>query len=35
LKNGVVELTSRRTGETVELAPEAALDRCIEIYADV
>ena len=35
LKNGVVELTSRRTGETVEVSPEAALERCIEIYADV
>ncbi|MCK4862480.1 MAG: proline--tRNA ligase [Rhodobacteraceae bacterium] len=35
LKNGVVELTSRRTGETIEVSPEAALERCIEIYADV
>jgi len=35
LKNGVVELTSRRTGETIEVSPEAALEKCIEIYADV
>lgn len=33
LKNGVVELTSRRTGESEELAPEAALARLAEIYA--
>ena len=31
LKNGVVELTSRRTGESEELTPEAKL---VEIYAD-
>ena len=35
LKNGVVELTSRRTGESEELAPEAAIARCAEIYANV
>ncbi len=33
LKNGVVELTSRRTGESEELSPEAAIARVIEIYA--
>ncbi len=33
LKNGVVELTSRRTGESEELSPEAAIDRIREIYA--
>ena len=34
LKNGVVELTSRRTGKSEELAPEAAVAKLIEIYAD-
>ncbi len=33
LKNGVVELTSRRTGESQELSPEEAVKRVIEIYA--
>jgi prolyl-tRNA synthetase len=33
LKNGVVELTSRKTGESEELAPEAAVARVAEIYA--
>ncbi|MGI3210738.1 proline--tRNA ligase [Roseovarius tibetensis] len=33
LKNGVVELTSRRTGESEELAPEAAVERLADIYA--
>ena len=33
LKNGVVELTSRRTGESVELPPEQAIARIAEIYA--
>ena len=33
LKNGVVELTSRRTGESEELTPEAAVARLVEIYA--
>jgi prolyl-tRNA synthetase len=33
LKNGVVELTSRRTGDSEELAPEAAVARVVEIYA--
>ncbi len=32
LKNGVVELTSRKTGESEELAPEAAVAKVIEIY---
>ena len=33
LKNGVVELTSRRTGESEELSPEAAITKLVEIYA--
>ncbi|MCF2905482.1 proline--tRNA ligase [Octadecabacter sp. CECT 8868] len=33
LKNGVVELTSRKTGESEELAPEAAIAKITEIYA--
>ncbi|WP_370208724.1 proline--tRNA ligase [Pararhodobacter marinus] len=33
LKNGVVELTSRRTGESEELSAEAAVDRLAQIYA--
>jgi prolyl-tRNA synthetase len=33
LANGVVELTSRRTGESEELSPEAAVARVAEIYA--
>ncbi|MEL7253024.1 MAG: proline--tRNA ligase [Pseudomonadota bacterium] len=32
LKNGVVELTSRRTGESEELPPEQAVERIAEIY---
>ncbi len=32
LKNGVVELTSRRTGESEELSAEAAVDRLGQIY---
>ena len=32
LAAGVVELTSRRTGESVELTPEAAVARLVEIY---
>jgi prolyl-tRNA synthetase len=35
LKNGVVELTSRRTGESVEMTAEAAVARIVEIYADI
>ncbi|MGR3636937.1 MAG: proline--tRNA ligase [Shimia sp.] len=34
LKNGVVELTSRRTGESEEMAPDVAVAKLIEIYAD-
>ena len=33
LKNGVVELTSRRTGESEELPPEETVKRVAEIYA--
>jgi prolyl-tRNA synthetase len=33
LANGVVELTSRRTGESQEMSPEAAVDRVAQIYA--
>ncbi|MEC8042312.1 MAG: proline--tRNA ligase [Pseudomonadota bacterium] len=33
LKNGVVELTCRRTGESEEMAPEQAVQKIIEIYA--
>ncbi|KNG94043.1 proline--tRNA ligase [Pseudaestuariivita atlantica] len=32
LKNGVVEVTSRRTGESEEMSPEAAIARIREIY---
>ncbi len=32
LKNGVVELTSRRTGESEEMSPEAAIERIAQIY---
>jgi prolyl-tRNA synthetase len=32
LKNGVVELTSRRTGESEEMTPEMALERIVQIY---
>ena len=35
LKNGVVELTSRRTGESEELAPDLAVARIADIYAGV
>ncbi|MCC5961767.1 MAG: proline--tRNA ligase [Rhodobacteraceae bacterium] len=35
LAKGVVELTSRRTGESEELSAEAAVDRLAQIYADV
>jgi len=34
LKNGVVEVTSRRTGESEEMSPEAAVARIVEIYKD-
>ena len=33
LKAGVVELTSRQNGESVELSPADAVARCVEIYA--
>ena len=33
LKNGVVELTSRRSGESEELTPDQAVARITEIYA--
>jgi len=33
LKNGVVELTCRRTGESEELPPEQAIAKVVEIYA--
>ena len=33
LKNGVVELTSRKTGESVEMPPEEAVKKVAEIYA--
>ncbi|MHA6344113.1 proline--tRNA ligase [Roseivivax sp. CAU 1761] len=33
LAKGVVELTSRRTGESEEMSPEAAVDRIAQIYA--
>ena len=32
LKNGVVELTSRRTGESEEMTPELAVERIAQIY---
>jgi prolyl-tRNA synthetase len=35
LANGVVELTSRRTGVSEELTPDAAVARIVEIYAGV
>lgn len=35
LKNGVVELTSRRTGESEELPPEAAVSKLVQIYAGI
>jgi prolyl-tRNA synthetase len=35
LASGVVELTSRRTGESEEMSPEAAVARCADIYSDL
>ncbi|MEM1276250.1 MAG: proline--tRNA ligase [Pseudomonadota bacterium] len=35
LKNGVVEVTSRRTGEAEEMTPEAAVARMVETYAGI
>ncbi len=32
LKNGVVELTSRRTGESEEMTPDAAVKKVVAIY---
>ncbi|MFY0681278.1 MAG: proline--tRNA ligase [Thalassovita sp.] len=34
LKNGVVELTNRRTGESTELPPEQAVEQIAKIYAE-
>lgn len=34
LKNGVVELTSRRTGESEEMTPEAAVSKVKQIYSE-
>ncbi|WP_376871737.1 proline--tRNA ligase [Albirhodobacter sp. R86504] len=33
LANGVVELTSRRSGESVEMTAQAAVEKLVEIYA--
>jgi len=35
LANGVVELTSRKTGDSVEMSPEAAVARVADIYRGV
>ncbi|MEL6463933.1 MAG: proline--tRNA ligase [Pseudomonadota bacterium] len=35
LKNGVVEVTSRRTGDSEEMPPEEAVKRIAEIYSGV
>ncbi len=35
LDKGVVELTSRRTGDSEELSPETAVDRLVQIYDGV
>ena len=35
LANGVVEVTSRRTGTSEEMSPEAAVARIAEIYAGI
>ncbi|WP_456390273.1 proline--tRNA ligase [Profundibacter sp.] len=35
LKNGVVELTSRKTGESVEMTPEDAVAKVVAIYAEL
>jgi prolyl-tRNA synthetase len=32
LKSGTVEVTSRRSGETEELSPQAAVARMVEVY---
>jgi prolyl-tRNA synthetase len=35
LGNGVVELTSRRTGVSEEMSLEMAVDRVVQIYAEI
>ena len=35
LKNGVVELTSRKTGKSEELTPELAVEKLAKIYASL
>lgn len=35
LKNGVVEVTSRRTGESEDMTPEMAIEKIAKIYADL
>ncbi len=35
LKNGVVELTSRKTGESEEMTADAVIEKLIAIYAEV
>ena len=35
LKNGVVEVTSRKTGESEEMTPEAAINKIIAIYENI
>jgi prolyl-tRNA synthetase len=35
LATGKVELTSRRTGESEEMSPEAAVDRIAQIFAGI
>lgn len=35
LKNGVVELTSRRTGESEELSPEAAIAKLKDHFSAI
>ncbi|MEE9387944.1 MAG: proline--tRNA ligase [Paracoccaceae bacterium] len=35
LKNGVVELTNRRSGESEEMSAEAAVARIVEVYANL
>ena len=32
IKNGVVEITSRKSGESIELSPELAIKKITEIY---
>ncbi|SEK59795.1 proline--tRNA ligase [Pacificibacter marinus] len=35
LKNGVVEVTSRRTGESEEMTPEMAIQKIVKIYTNL